>query len=277
MRHGAGVEAQRGFADAAITYMSVFPAVRSRITWVLWVTALSLVLGGLLAASLKTQRNLRSRIGVAPGGRGGLVAALYEQADTNSELQAEIAKLRKKNSEWEEKFATGSGQAQTLLNELQDVKVQAGLAPVKGQGVILTVQDGKEPPKDIDNSKLSPEVLREIQQAGIVHDSDIRLVIDELFAAGAEAVAVGEQRVVARTAVRCVGPSILVNDVKMASPFVIKAIGNSKEIMKALRTPGGLLDSELASYGMIKAELVDEVQLPPYTGSTSIKYAHIVK
>jgi uncharacterized protein YlxW (UPF0749 family) len=272
VRHGAGVEAQRGLADAAITYMSVFPAVRSRITWVLWVTALSLVLGGLLAASLKTQRNLRSRIGIAPGRGGGLVAALYEQADTNGELQAEIAKLRKKNSEWEEKFTSGGRKENALGTELQDVKVLAGLVPVKGPGVIVTLQDTREAPKDIGNN-LSPETMREIQQAGIVHDSDIRLVIDELFAAGAEAVAVKEQRVVARTAVRCVGPSILVNDVKMASPFVVKAIGNSKEIMSALRTPGGLLDGDFATLGMIKAETADQIELPPYTGSTLIKYA----
>jgi uncharacterized protein YlxW (UPF0749 family) len=257
--------------------MSVFPAVRSRTTWILWVTALSLVLGGLLAASLKTQRILQSRYGLAPGGRGGgVMAALSVQADTNRELQAEIAKLRKKNSEWEERFATGAGQEKALWRELQDVKVLAGLAPVNGPGVIVTLQDTKEAPKDM-GTGLSPETMSEIQQAGIVHDSDIRLVIDELFAAGAEAVAVKDQRVVARTAVRCVGPSILVNDVKMASPFIVKAIGNSKEIMSALRTPGGLLDGDFATLGMIKADLADEVSLPPYAGSTLIKYAHIVK
>jgi uncharacterized protein YlxW (UPF0749 family) len=256
--------------------MSIFPAVRSRITWVLWVTALSIVLGGLLAASLKTQRSLRSHIGVAPGGRGGLVAALYEQADTNSELQAEIAKLRKKNSEWEERFASGENQDNALRRELQDVNALAGLAPVKGPGVVVTLQDSKEAPKDVGNG-LSPETIHEIQQAGIVHDSDIRLVIDELFAAGAEAVSVGNQRVVARTAVRCVGPSILVNDVKMASPFVVKAIGDPKEIMSALRTPGGLLDGDFATLGMIKAETATEVVLPLYTGSTRIKYSQIVK
>jgi uncharacterized protein YlxW (UPF0749 family) len=257
--------------------MSVFPSVRSRTTWILWVTALSLVLGGLLAASLKTQRDLRSRFGLTPGVRGGgFMAALSVQADTNRELQAEIAKLRKKNSEWEERFASGAGQEQTLLSELQDVRVLAGLAPVKGPGVIVTLQDSKGTPKEL-TTGLNAETVREIQQAGIVHDSDIRLVIDELFAAGAEAVAVRDQRVVARTAVRCVGPSILINDTKMASPFVIKAIGNSKEIMSALRTPGGLLDGEFASWGMIKAELADEVALPPYTGSTRIEYAHIVK
>jgi len=257
--------------------MSVFPSVRSRTTWILWVTALSIVLGGLLAASLKTQRDLRSRLGVAPGGRGGgFVAYLSEQADTNRELQAEIAKLRKKNSQWEERFASGAGQEKALGTELQDVKVLAGLVPVKGPGIIVTLQDSKEAPKDI-GTGLSPETLREIQQAGIVHDSDIRLVIDELFAAGAEAVAVKDQRVVARTAVRCVGPSILVNDVKMASPFVVKAVGNSKEIMSALRTPGGLLDGDFATLGMIKAELANEVVLPPYSGSTLIKYSRIVK
>ncbi|MDO8587964.1 MAG: DUF881 domain-containing protein [Armatimonadota bacterium] len=252
--------------------MSVFPTVRSRTTWVLWVTALCLVLGGLVAASFKTQRTLRSRFGVTPAGRGGLVAALSLQADSNEELRDEIARLRKKNTEWEQRFVGGKSETQTLLNELHEARAFAGLVPLEGEGVVVTLQDNKSGLKGI-SPNLSPEATDEMKSAGLVHDSDIRLVIDELFAAGAEGVAVKDQRVVSRTAVRCVGPTILVNDVKMASPFIIKAIGNSKEILSALSMSGGLLDAELTALGMIKAEESKRVVLPAYSGSTQMRYS----
>ncbi|MDO8683906.1 MAG: DUF881 domain-containing protein [Armatimonadota bacterium] len=252
--------------------MSVFPStIRSR-TWVVWVTALSLALGGLLAASLKTQQTLRLRFGVSPGGRGGVVAALSQQVNENEELRAEIQKLRKKNSAWEERFASGTNHSQAIYNELQDAKILAGLLSVEGDGVIVTLQDSKQIPKDI-GADLNDETLNEIEEAGIVHDYDLRRVLDELFAAGAEAVAVGEQRVVSTTAVLCDLRSIRVNDVKMASPFTIKAIGNTKEIMGALKTPGGLLDRDLGALGMIKAEAKENILIPAYSGSTRLKYA----
>lgn len=254
--------------------MTVFQTMRGRTTWVLWVTALSIVLGGLLAASFKTNRTLRE-LGIHRRGVG-FASVLQEQAGRIKESQAEITRLQQKNAEWEDRFATGANESEALGKELREVKILAGLVPVEGEGVIVTLQDSKQTIKEI-GSGLSAQAVAELKSAGLVHDSDIRLVIDELFAAGAEAVAVKDQRVVTRTAVRCVGPSTMVNDVKMASPFIIRAIGNSKEIMGALKMPGGLLDGDFTTLKMIKIEESKHMILPAYAGSASIKYAKPVQ
>jgi uncharacterized protein YlxW (UPF0749 family)/beta-lactamase regulating signal transducer with metallopeptidase domain len=159
--------------------------------------------------------------------------------------------------------------------QVEDAKILVGTTPVEGEGVILTLQDSKQVPKAPAGS--SPEKRLEIQQSGIVHDSDVRLVIDELFSAGAEAIAVNDQRVVTRTAVRCVGPSIQVNDVKMGSPFIIRGIGSSKEMMAALETPGGLMDNDFKTLKMIMAKPSSHIVLPAYSGSMRVRYAKVAK
>ncbi len=60
----------------------------------------------------------------------------------------------------------------------------------------------------------------------IVHDYDLQLVVNELTASGAEAIAINGQRVISRTAIRCVGPTIMVNNVPIVPPFEILAVGD---------------------------------------------------
>ena len=242
---------------------------RSR-TWILWVTALSLVLGGLLASSLKTQRSLRLRLGVNPGSRGGLVSQLYQQAEVNKDLRSEILALRKKNEDYEERLAGDTSEAQALYNELKDMRFFAGLKPAVGQGIVVTLRDAK--PKEQPEG-LSDAMIRELEQDCVVHDSDVRDVVNELWVAGAEAIAVNDQRIVARTPIRCVGSPVLVNEVKMMPPIRIKAIGSGKDMLTALRLPNGPLSGELAALGMISAEVQERIVIPAYTGSTRFSYA----
>ena len=63
----------------------------------------------------------------------------------------------------------------------------------------------------------------------IIHDEDLLRVLNELCAAGAEAISINDQRIVATTEVRCAGPTVSVNNVRSAPPYVIKAIGNPKK------------------------------------------------
>ena len=61
----------------------------------------------------------------------------------------------------------------------------------------------------------------------IIHDSDVRDVVNELFASGAKGVAVGGQRLIATSPIRCVGPVIRVNQKEIsANPVVIEAVGD---------------------------------------------------
>ena len=74
------------------------------------------------------------------------------------------------------------------------------------------------------------------------------------------------------TAVRCVGPAILVNSVQLAPPYVISAIGDPKVLDEALRMPMGVAD-DLFLLDMIKIEQKTNVKVPAYDGSIHFNFA----
>ena len=112
--------------------------------------------------------------------------------------------------------------------------------------------------------------------ATLIHDEDIRKVVNELFAAGAEVVAVNDSRIISTSAIRCVGPSILVNDTKMTPPYVIKAIGKADQLEAALNLNGGVIDN-LETWGFeIVIERQQELIIPKYSGKITYDVAEPV-
>ncbi len=88
--------------------------------------------------------------------------------------------------------------------------------------------------------------------------------------------AVNEQRLVTRTSIRCVGPTILVNAVRLAPPYEVKAIGNAQDIYTALNMPGGFLQSMDMQRAMgveVKISKLDELEVPAFNGSLVYRYA----
>jgi uncharacterized protein YlxW (UPF0749 family) len=180
--------------------------------------------------------------------------------------EEEINRLRGRITELENAIGKGRGEEKVLNDELQKTKILAGLTPVKGPGVVITLNDS-----DRQNGSLlrTSELSR-----GIIHDIDLQAVVHELFASGAEAVSVNGQRVVGRTAIRCVGPTVQINAVPISIPFVVRAIGNPDTLYAGLNLQLGVLD-QIRQYdqAMVKMEKLQEAELPAYTESTEVKYA----
>jgi uncharacterized protein YlxW (UPF0749 family) len=59
-----------------------------------------------------------------------------------------------------------------------------------------------------------------------VRDGDLQLVVNALWAAGAEAVSINGQRLGPTTAIRFAGEAVLVDFRPVTSPYEIRAIGN---------------------------------------------------
>ena len=79
---------------------------------------------------------------------------------------------------------------------------------------------------------------------------DILNLVNELFLAGAEAISINDERVVAMTDIKTVGSFILVNRTRKASPYTIKAIGDTKYLESALMIKGGYYDTYKDSYSI---------------------------
>ena len=107
----------------------------------------------------------------------------------------------------------------SLRVSLHEVRMAAGLAEMSGKGVVVRLYDAPNG----------------ITVGGIIHDSDVRDVVNELFAAGARGVAVGGQRLIATSPIRCVGPVIRVNQKEIsANPVLIEAIGDPDVLASGL-------------------------------------------
>lgn len=206
-------------------------------------------------------------------GNTNIISEGMREADLLRELQnvkEEYEALKEQyedSQEIVEEYKTSSASNDTLIAsmkaELEKANILAGLADVRGEGVVITLKDSTD-------TEMSVE-------AGLVHDTDLTAIVTELKAAGAEAISINGQRVISTTAIRCVGPTIQVNSVKVASPFYIKAIGNSKYLESALNIKNGVVDS-LKAYGIeVEVETDNSITIDKYDLVLRLKYAKEVK
>lgn len=107
----------------------------------------------------------------------------------------------------------------------------------------------------------------------LVHDEDLLKVINELRAAGAEAISINGQRLTATSEIRCAGPTVSVNNVRSAPPFEIRAIGSINDLENAINMRGGVADT-LKVWGInMTLQSSDNVWIPAYKNPISYKYA----
>lgn len=117
--------------------------------------------------------------------------------------------------------------------ELTDLRIQiarqrqaAGLTVEAGTGLVVTLSDAPRQagglPKDIDPNWL------------LVHQEDIQGVLNALWAGGATAISVMDERIISTSPIKCVGSTVLVNGKVFSPPFIIKAIGDPKQLQKSL-------------------------------------------
>ena len=251
--------------------MSVFTSQIRHKPWLWQITLLASVLGALLALSLKTQDRIRGE--QLPNMRINKLASAYaDMRETVVAQKKQIADMQKNLTQYQKAAATESGNARLLSNDLQRANVLAGLVAVTGPGVVVTLRDSKNPPPK--PADMPRESYVEIVKYYQIHDADIQLVINELRAAGAEAIAVNDQRVVATTAVRCVGPVVLVNNVQtQGSPVRIAAVGDSDTLASSLLMKNGVRDTFINDPSMFSLDKVKNLTLPAFAGATPLRFA----
>ncbi len=246
--------------------MSVFSANISHRSFYWQISTLCFVLGLLLAAAWNMARQL-NRAGGAPARTGFYYGNSQVAPEKAADYESEIKKLRQRNTELENSAARGKDTAdtvKTINKELQDTKLLAGLTEVVGPGVQVVLTDSKK------------HSAFPLDQNNLIHDADIMSVVNELKASGAEAIEVNGQRVVASTAIRCLGPVVSVNDVRSAPPVVIKAVGDADTLYTGLNIQDGVLD-QIRRYdpAMVRIDKKKLLHLSAYAGSTTLHYAHL--
>jgi uncharacterized protein YlxW (UPF0749 family) len=179
------------------------------------------------------------------------------------DLKQTVGRLREKQNARQREATTRTQLLQDLQEELTLQKMRAGLLGVRGEGVQVLLDDSQR------GSGGNPNDF-------LIHDFDIRDVIQVLWLAGAEAIAVNGERVVNSTSVYCVGSTILVNDTRLSPPYQINAIGDPVQMQDYLRNAGYLAELKARStrFGVsVEFARVDTITLPAYRGSLVQKFA----
>jgi len=138
------------------------------------------------------------------------------------------------------------------LSKLDDIQLKAGLKDVKGQGIVIKLDDApykKNYPVDL----------------LVIHQSDVEKILNELKVAGAQAISINDERLLSTSETICAGPTILINDNKYPVPYVIKAIGNSENLYKKINESERIMLMRRDGI-RISIEKNKEVQILKYRG-----------
>lgn len=188
----------------------------------------------------------------------------YLEKERNK-LETDLNNARQTINKYEENSSKGKVEYSTIRNNLVQSRQEAGLTSVHGPGIMIRMNDSPIKPKDGDDPNYY-----------IVHDVDLMALVNELWASGAEALSINDQRMVMTSAIRCVGPTITVNTVRLTPPYIVKAIGPSSTLETGLRYTGGFLDSMAPNMDRgveIRISKSDDIIIPAYRGSLVNRYA----
>lgn len=163
----------------------------------------------------------------------------YEEA--NEELEATISKKQ----EYEEKLNSNEEATELIELELEQANTLIGKTDVKGEGVIVTLEDNEEE---------------------VITARDLIILINELKDAGAEAISINENRITNMSDIMYIGNRyILVNSQIITSPYTVKAIGNKTYLQSALSLKNiGFIDEYTADNKTVKLEVKNNITINKY-------------
>ncbi len=215
-----------------------------------------LVMGVLLAIQFKATENYQTDL--IPERIDELTQKLNTVTQQRDALEEEVLSLRDKLINVRETDKA----MKDLQDELQKVQMAAGTIPVEGPGVAVSLDDSTISIQPGDNANYS-----------IIHDTDLLILVNELKASGAEAIAINGERITAMSEIRCAGTLILVNWTKIGPPFVIEAIGDPDMLQSGLMLNGGHLNT-LKFLGLqTSVQKMENIKLQAYSGPMKITYA----
>jgi uncharacterized protein YlxW (UPF0749 family) len=224
--------------------------------------AILLVLGFLLTAAVVRERAREE--GLA-GDAASVLELVRRRQATIRDLTSEAEALTAELTAAQRAGARESDRVRTLLARVDRLRPSTGLAAVDGPGVVVVLADSEEAPATVGEAS----DLR-------IQDVDVQLVVNSLWAAGAEAVAVNGRRVASTTAIRQAGGAVLVNFHDVASPYRVAAIGDPDALRR------GVLRSEIARrfevwrqvYGLgFEVRTAERVEAPAVAAAPGLGWA----
>lgn len=203
------------------------------------------------------------------GKREVLIEQIKKAEKQEKELKNQIDDLRKQLSKLEKEASLSDIEVAKLNKKLEKLRFAVGLAEAVGPGIEITIKDAE-----------SPVQIKE-PESYLVHDYDLRIILNALFSSGAEAVSINGERISFITSIRCVGPTVLINAKRISSPFTVLAIGDPDRLKKGLvdnKESNDLINKVFPVYGIgFQLQKKQRVQIPPFRRGIGLNYAQVIE
>jgi uncharacterized protein YlxW (UPF0749 family) len=247
-----------GYAAAAKRSGSAAPPRgRERASRWLWQALAALLIATVFAAAVAQARS------VAPGVRTAqqlLVRSVRSTESDAAKVGQQRSALSTRVDDVQRRALADDAEGQRLLSRLDALSLAAASTPVSGPGLTVTITDPGVSPNLSDVSKQRVNGSRQI-----ILDRDLQLVVNSLWASGAEAISVGGVRIGPNVTIRQAGGAILVDNNPTSSPYTILAVGPPHSIRDVFDHSPGLQRLRLleSSYGVVvTVNLADGLLLP---------------
>jgi uncharacterized protein YlxW (UPF0749 family) len=219
----------------------------------------------MVAALMITVSAINARgLDLRPARNTDLISLIQSESDRNADLAAQVSRLRTEVDQ----LASQQGEEPSLEHELALRSAEAGVRPVTGRALTVTLDDA---PSEVAPNGIDEDLL-------VVHQQDIQAIVNLLWAGGAKAMTIQGQRVISTTGIKCVGNTVVLHGIPYAPPYRISAIGDPQQLRATL---------DRSEFVRIYQQYVDRFRLgyrvqdegeqtfPAYSGSLDLQYAEV--
>ena len=253
-----------GYAEAAAR-RSAEPGTPNRSGWVL---AAGLLMVGLLLATAAAQ--VRNRAPATAEAREALNAEIAERTAAADRLEDDLQQSRASVEEARADALSLTTAGSQIADQLTNLQAVTGAGAVRGPGLVIHLEDAEtEDPTGGDDPRDEAD-----RDEGRVTDRDIQTLVNEVWAAGAEAVAINGQRLTALSAIRSAGQAVLVDFRPLSPPYEIVAVGEADTLQSGVVDGfGGSYLQVLRGYGIGFTVKKDDSLLLPAASGLPVRYA----
>ena len=233
---------------------------KNKIAIILGVVCMILTIA--IIVQIRTIEKATNTVGTGINDNSGLKDEFLKSQDEYNLAYQQLEEVEKRLEEIRNQATQNNKTDSNAEEEIKENRKLLGLTEVTGQGFIIKLDDNRQ----INSS----EVLNVSDY--LVHEGDLLYIVNELFNAGADAIAINDQRITSKTSIICDGNIIRINGEIVSVPITIQAIGYPERMEYALKRPGGYLEI-LANAGVqVYVEKSEKITLPKYEGVYSSEY-----